>query len=148
MRLDNSSALEFGEENVLAVRADASFGSGHWYEGGGLNRGVTLAQSSLEAQFVKHGVFVAPSVAAASGPADITSSVEVELAMGSDNFQVDITVTDDATSEVVAKQKATVSASPAAATIQAVNMSLSAADLRRWSIGDPAMYSVSTTSPA
>ena len=29
-----------GAENVLALRVDSSFGSGHWYEGGGLQRRV------------------------------------------------------------------------------------------------------------
>ena len=32
--------------NVLAVRADASYGSGHWYEGGGLYRHVSLVRTS------------------------------------------------------------------------------------------------------
>mgnify|MGYP002009191089 CR=1 FL=1 len=43
VRLDNSSKIRFGtEDNVLAIRTDASFGSGHWYEGGGLYRDVNL----------------------------------------------------------------------------------------------------------
>lgn len=28
------SVIPNGKENVLAIRTDASFGSGHWYEGG------------------------------------------------------------------------------------------------------------------
>jgi hypothetical protein len=40
VRLDNATGVRFGgEANVLAVRADASFGSGHWYEGGTTQRG-------------------------------------------------------------------------------------------------------------
>lgn len=31
VRLDNATNVRFGDEaNVLSVRADASFGSGHW----------------------------------------------------------------------------------------------------------------------
>ena len=37
VRLDNATGIKFGtgasHENVLAIRTDASFGSGHWYEG-------------------------------------------------------------------------------------------------------------------
>ena len=48
VRLDNSSALRWSSSNVLSVRADASFGSGHWYEGGGLYREVTLIKVTFE----------------------------------------------------------------------------------------------------
>jgi hypothetical protein len=35
VRLDNATGVRFGPgaQNVLSLRADASFGSGHWYEG-------------------------------------------------------------------------------------------------------------------
>lgn len=152
VRLDNSTSLKYGEgeENVLAVRADASFGSGHWYEGGGLYRGVTLMQSSPIAHFPKHGVFVASEVGTVSGPAVITSSVEVELAARSGKeeevYLIDITVTNSTTSEVVAQQQATVSAASDVPTIQTVNMTLLAAThLQRWSMSDPALYTVKTT---
>jgi len=32
VRLDNVSSVRFGSENVLAVRTDARWGSGHWCE--------------------------------------------------------------------------------------------------------------------
>jgi beta-galactosidase/beta-glucuronidase len=37
LRLDNTSAV-YGGENVLALYVDATFGTGWWYEGGGLIR--------------------------------------------------------------------------------------------------------------
>ena len=44
-RLDNITSLRYGSDvqpNVVSVRVDASWGSGHWYEGGGLWRNVQL----------------------------------------------------------------------------------------------------------
>ena len=42
VRLDNASKVNYGDgasnENVIAIRADATYGSGWWYEGGGLYR--------------------------------------------------------------------------------------------------------------
>ena len=42
VRLDNASKVNYGDgasnENVIAIRADATHGSGWWYEGGGLYR--------------------------------------------------------------------------------------------------------------
>lgn len=59
VRLDNSSSVRYGTPNVLAVRADASFGSGHWYEGGGIYRPVHLVRLD-PMHFVSDGVFISP----------------------------------------------------------------------------------------
>lgn len=69
VRLDNVSALKYGVGNIntVVVRADASFGSGHWYEGGGLYRSVHLQHMSM-AHFVNNGVFVVPSAPAPGSP--------------------------------------------------------------------------------
>ena len=45
VRIDNCTGLRYQpveEANVVTVRADASYGSGHWYEGGGIFRPVVL----------------------------------------------------------------------------------------------------------
>ena len=62
VRLDNSSALVYGNAaaNVLAVRADASFGSGHWYEGGGIFRPVVLSIRPL-IHFATDSVYCDPA---------------------------------------------------------------------------------------
>ena len=62
VRLDNATSLKAGAANVIAVRADASYGSGHWYEGGGIYRSVHLVRLPKQ-HFVEHGVFVVPEVA-------------------------------------------------------------------------------------
>ncbi len=76
VRLDNAtSPLVFGtgDTNVLAVRVDPSFGSGHWYEGGGINRPLWLVVTPL-LHFVQGGVFPNPN----SDGASLRVSVEVE----------------------------------------------------------------------
>jgi beta-galactosidase/beta-glucuronidase len=74
VRLDNISSTLFGNGvNVIAVRTDASWGSGHWYEGGGLYRSVHL-QKLPQTHFVNNGVFLSPEGDGASA----TVSAEVE----------------------------------------------------------------------
>ena len=47
LRLDNVSGVKFGgDENVLSLYADASTGTGWWYEGGGLSRHNWLVRAS------------------------------------------------------------------------------------------------------
>ena len=81
MRLDNVSAAVWGGGvNVLAIRADASFGSEHWYGGGGITRAVTLVRAPPQS-FVESGVFVPTELAASE---DVTTaSAEWQDARGS-----------------------------------------------------------------
>ncbi len=57
VRLDNLTAINWGGENVISIRTDASYGSGHWFEGGGIYRPTWLVKLS-PAHFVMDGVFV------------------------------------------------------------------------------------------
>ena len=58
IRLDNMSHLQYGNttENVLVVRADSSYGSGHWYEGGGLYRHIWLTRDD-KVHIAPHGIY-------------------------------------------------------------------------------------------
>ena len=80
-RLDNISSLVYQNEggaaatiNVIAVRVDPTFGSGHWYEGGGINRPLSLVVSPLGPRFVQNGVFANPN----SDGTSIRVSAEIE----------------------------------------------------------------------
>jgi beta-galactosidase len=75
VRLDNSSSLSYGpgKTNVLAVRVDPSFGSGHWYEGGGINRPVQLVIAPM-VHFVEGGIYANPN----SDGTSLRVSVEIE----------------------------------------------------------------------
>jgi len=79
VRIDNATHVRFGgQENVIALRADASFGSGHWYEGGGLYRLVSLVH--VPATHIVHdGLFVSPQVDEMKGGLyTISASAEIE----------------------------------------------------------------------
>eukprot|EP01052_Picozoa_sp_SAG31_P023884 SAG31_NODE_1996_length_6700_cov_4.398424_5_plen_426_part_00 len=64
VRLDNSSSLKYGageaNANTLAIRVDPSFCSGHWYEGGGINRPLQIV-ATPKLHFVQGGVFPNPN---------------------------------------------------------------------------------------
>jgi hypothetical protein len=57
VRLDNVTSLRYDSSNVIAVRADASFGSEHWYGGGGLIRSVKILRVP-SINIVENGLFV------------------------------------------------------------------------------------------
>lgn len=72
VRLDNASLLLGPGVNTLAVRADGSYGSGHWYEGGGIYRPVVLVLVPSR-HIVEGGLFADPSTDGT------TVSVSIEL---------------------------------------------------------------------
>ncbi|XP_065180029.1 beta-galactosidase BoGH2A-like [Sycon ciliatum] len=65
-RLDNASTLLYGDgpenENVLAVMATASGGSGWWYEGGGIYRRTFLGRTPTQVHFVADGLYAMSNV--------------------------------------------------------------------------------------
>jgi beta-galactosidase/beta-glucuronidase len=79
-RLDNVSSLVYQSEgsnasvNTIAIRVDPTFGSGHWYEGGGINRPLSLVVSPLGPRFVQNGVFANPN----SDGTSLRVSAEIE----------------------------------------------------------------------
>jgi beta-galactosidase/beta-glucuronidase len=75
VRLDNATNIRFGPnaQNVLTLRADASFGSGHWYEGGGIYRPVHL-EHVASTHITRNGLFVPPEGDGSS----IAASAELE----------------------------------------------------------------------
>ena len=86
MRIDNATSVRYGSiENVLSVRADASFGSGHWYEGGGIYRPVHLVHIASKTRIVHNGVFVSPE----TDGSIITASVELEQISGAKYIDAD-----------------------------------------------------------
>lgn len=73
--LHTAPSVRFGEAsgltNVLGLRVDASFGSGHWYEGGGIQRRVHLLHTPTRTRFVSDGLF------AQTAEGNVTASLAV-----------------------------------------------------------------------
>ena len=86
VRIDNATAIRFGDEvkNVLSVRTDASFGSGHWYEGGGIYRPVHLVHIPSNTHIVHDGLFVTPE----TDGSIIVASVELENLLSSQSRKI------------------------------------------------------------
>jgi len=62
VRIDNCSSLLWNNQpNILALRADSSYGSGHWVEGGGLYRNIYITAVN-PVHFVHDGVYINPYV--------------------------------------------------------------------------------------
>ena len=138
-------SLAFGpgatSANVLAVRVDASFGSGHWYEGGGLVRKVFLKHTPTSLRFATNGIFAqsdASTVPASGRGAVVVPTAEV-LADGAKTARVLYALVDRASGAVVAS-----SATPAtpvsstATTLRGATLAVAAANL--WSVLRPSLY--------
>jgi hypothetical protein len=152
VRLDNATAvggsLRYGSgaanENVLTVRADASFGSGHWYEGGGIYRPVQLVHVGGPVQVVRDGLFVPPGGDGAS----IAASVELEAtaAAAAVGATVLFTLFDTDGTSILATATSEPTSVPAAAagTTATARAALTppTGAIKRWSTQSPTMYSV------
>jgi hypothetical protein len=68
VRIDPHLRYGSGAVNNLALRSDASFGSGHWYEGGGIYRDVSHRCAVFAPMApLFHLLCFVPSVSARSG---------------------------------------------------------------------------------
>ena len=154
------STSEASAEHVLALRVDASFGSGHWYEGGGIYRNCWII-AAHELHVATDGLFV-PALL----PDKTEKSAGTELAAGAFiNASAEVTNAGQSPASVAARftvrlaPSAVVSAADAAAAPpvgswtsppQAVaaggsavlRMALPVAAPELWSIQSPALYSV------
>lgn len=140
-----------GATNVLAVRADASYGSGHWYEGGGLYRPTRIVH--VPAVHVAPNGLAAAAVASTSedGPATSTTcqfSASVEVFnngtsdAGTVSAHFDII---DASGASVASSDASVASIQAggAAVISAKPIDIPNPHL--WSVQDAYLYTIAVT---
>jgi beta-galactosidase len=163
VRLNNGvpGLLRFGPEsiaspNVLAVRSDASFGSGHWYEGGGLYRSVYLLRTPTTMRFATDGLVAQSNlstVSSASATIVPTAEVVTDAPAGQSAF-VKYELVDPVTSTVVTTAQTPVTAvppslpssssvSPAGTVVSGA--SLSVLSPRLWSVRSPSLYTLVAT---
>ena len=144
LRLDNATGILFGDgkENVLTLRADASFGSGHWYEGGGIYRPVQLVHVP-PTHITLDGLFVPPEGDGSS----IAASAELETTAvaGAASVSVRFTLTALGGTAAIATATSTTTAVPAPGTgtaIASASLKPPAGTVKPWSVKHPHMYSV------
>ena len=140
VRLDNVSSVAFGAPLVLAVRADAGYGSEHWYGGGGLIRRVVLVRAPAVG-IVESGLFV-PAELPAGRVVPLSAELQTFAATPS-TVTVRFDVLDPASGAVLATATSPSTAvSPGAATATASATLALPAAVRAWSVADPALYTV------
>lgn len=140
VRLDNVSAAVWGGRNVVALRADASYGSEHWYGGGGITRGVYLVHAAA-VSLVEDGVFVSPQLPSASSR-DVTLSAEWQnagagAAVGAVRFDV-LPITGNG-APLASVMTAAASLPPSAGRTAVATATLTLPDaIELWAVGSPA----------
>jgi len=144
-RYDVTPYVNWGGDNLLAVRADATFEEGWFYEGGGIYR-----HAWMERYPSRHFVPNSVAVVYASGYGNDADAVDVsgEIAGcihdGSriGNLSV-VALLRDASGSVVAQGDAIVAGDMLPASRSKWNLRLEApGKLRRWNVDDPYMYTV------
>ena len=138
VRLDNVSSVAWGRENVLAVRADATYGSGHWYEGGGIYRPVHLIHLQ-PLHFVHNGIFVDPQPRGEH----IFASAELQNLHASEPSMARVAISlIDVHGMTVATNSTPVLSVQAGALLKPVPLFLSSASVQLWSVSKPVLYTV------
>ena len=149
VRLDNTSSLRRQGTNTLAVRADATFGSGHWYEGGGIYRPVVLVLVPPR-HFVEGGLFADPN----SDGTTVAVSIELEPPTSTPRAsasthasffllasptRVSLRLIDPATERVVAHVETTLTGTVGSAVLKPRT------PLQRWGPASPMTYILAAT---
>lgn len=134
---DVTEAVNYGAENVITVRVDATQSELWSYEGAGIYRNVWLLQTN-PIHVVQYGTFLTSKVADNGGPAVVTAQVEV---LNDTDKKADIeiqsTITDPS-GKVVATNKTSLVALPMEVTVVAPEINV--ADAAMWSIETPNLY--------
>ena len=140
-----------GATNVLAMRVDASFGSGHWYEGGGIQRRVWLhhVPTGSAARFVDDGLFALTANSTITGKkgesAHVVPTAEILATAAAKAVMVTYTIIDPKTHAVVATE-ATVPRTLAAGTTTILELKagtkLNIESPKLWSVRTPTQYTL------
>ena len=136
--------LEHGTVNTLAVRADASFGSGHWYEGGGIIRNVRIVKTDL-LHLVPRGIAAQAQLASPLplGAVNLTARVQNARPEPAD-VSLCVSLIDDTTGSMVVESSFTQYVNiPSGSSRQLQWFSdLNAQVVATWSIQSPATYTL------
>ena len=139
---DITEYVNFGGDNIITVRADASTEEGWYYEGAGIYRNVYMVKT--EPVFVKmYGMKAIVSVDGKDAKIDVTASIQSRL---KDKY-AEVTVIErlcDASGAVVASSEAGAPSVlvPYGDAVVCRNLSLKGA--RLWSLSDPYLYTLHT----
>ena len=138
---DITDVVKYGQSNVIAVRTDASYFEGWFYEGGGIYRHAWLVKQ-VPAHIAQDGVYVTAKVH--SGSAELT--IETQIENSSDIpavTRVASTVTDPRGKQVREILSEGIRVAPWATSTLVQHLDISNPLI--WDIDSPHLYRVSTT---
>lgn len=145
VRYDITDQALYGDENVIAVRVDATEWEGWWYEGAGIYRHAWLVKTAALG-VVPWGVFVSSQVKAkdgqAQGPADVRVQTTVANEEDTDTRCEVVSTVLDPAGKVTAEERSTleVAAGREAEIVQNARVDYP----RLWSVAEPALYRLRT----
>lgn len=135
---DITDYINYGGENVITVKADASLEEGWFYEGAGIYRDVWLLKTS-PLHVKKDGIFVTSHVS--GGNADISARVTVENeSLSAKNVSLNIVLKDDKGS-IIASKKSPLKEVRGVCFHEFVE-NFSAKNILQWSIETPNLYAL------
>ena len=140
---DLTEYLNYGAENLLTVRVDASMEEGWFYEGAGIYRDVWLEKMSL-VHVAPFETFVTTDISDSYKEADV--NIEVRLSnkgLEKADCKVINRILDAAGHEVVRTNGATVSMAPKQEEVRLLQ-SVHMTDIHLWSLEQPVLYTLHT----
>ncbi|MEI6502663.1 MAG: sugar-binding domain-containing protein, partial [Armatimonadota bacterium] len=139
---DITDVADYGGENVVAVRVDATAFEGWWYEGGGIYRHVWLSKTpALHAE--RWGIFAAPRLSEDFSAAEVAVETAVVNA-GTESVEAVITsaILDPDGNLVVEETSSHPVAAGSSATLK---QALTVTAPRLWDLDHPQLYTLRTT---
>ncbi len=142
-RFDVTDFVNYGGNNVLVVRADATENEGWFYEGAGIYRHVWLQK--MDSLHVAHwGTFVTSEVARGTGVATLTVATEVQNESdAAQTCQIVSSIVDENGVEVGMARSAPTDVSPWG--MAQVKQQVRVAEAKLWSVEEPHLYHLQTT---
>ena len=127
------------QQHVLALRVDASYGSGHWYEGGGIYRDCFIEASST-IRIEEHGLFVSTNGSTAIPAASVAN---IQTAFTVEDIQVRFSLYD--ANDALAAPHATTpptSIGPGETAVLRLPFGLLVDSPELWSVQSPSLYTL------
>ena len=135
------AAAADGGAHVLAMRVDASYGSGHWYEGGGIYRDVQLVRAPA-VHLVPDGLFASAAASSESGEDVVSATAEVANDGVVAALLANFSVWDAEGALVATATSAPAELGAGATAVLAPATPLLVAGARRWTPQSPYLYTV------
>ena len=138
---DITDYLNYGDENVVSVRIDATMEEGWFYEGAGIYRHVWL-NKTVPLHIAPSGIFVSSEVHGNSADVNVRATIGNEAADKA-NFEIIYTIIDADRSTFLQNETTQLSLAPG--DVQEYSSILHLTNPNLWSIESPYLYKVVTT---